>query len=215
MKEKFKLELNGVKVDKTIPTDWQDVSFREFIKLNGSKNRKEALSIFTTIDQETLSLAVVKNMDRMINCLSFLDKEVPLFNLPKKILNYEIRSDLGFEPFGRYSDIKDELDKGKTGLELINQYPLICAVYCHQGKYSFREAEKNVDEFLNAPCTEVLALGNFLLMKLTGLKTTTGKTSPLLNILPKRWRLAFLLWRARLGFMVRFYIWKKKHLSTD
>lgn len=210
MREKFTLELNGVRVEKTIPTDWDDVSFGEFVALNGAK-RLDALAAFTGISKDLLHQAKVKNMDRLINLISFLDKEVPLWKLPKTICDYPIRQDLGFEPFGRYTDIKDEVDKGKTGMDLIKQYPLLCAIYCHPGKYDFKEAEKNTKGFYNAPCTEVLALGNFLLLKLTGLNRPTGRTSLFLRILPKKARLAFLLWRTRLVSTVRFFIWKKKH----
>ncbi len=208
----FELTLNKVKVKRDIPTDWDQVKFKDLLKLQNAKELT-ALSVFTGVYEETLKKAKIQNMDALINALSFIRKEVPLFKLPKKILDYEIRPDLGFEPFGRYTDIKDEIDKGKTGLELLEQYPLICAIYTHQGEYNFKEAEKNLEQFLNAPCTEVLALGNFLLMKLLGLSKPTEKVFPLLRILPKRLRLVLKLWRSRLAFQLRYFFWRKKALT--
>jgi len=207
----FKIELNGVKIERDIPTSWEEVKFKDFLKLDGRP--KKALSIFTGVDEDTIGKAHIKNMDALIHSLSFITKEVPLFKLPKKILTYEVRQDLGFEPFGRYTDLKDEIDKGKTGIELLEQYPLFCAIYCLQGEYEFKKAEANTEQFLNAPCTEVLALGNFLLMKLLGLNKPTETTFLLLRILPKKWRLALKLWRSRLAFQLRYFIWKRKALT--
>lgn len=209
----FNAELNGVKFTKDIPTDWSGVTFRQFLQLKDNKDLT-ALSVFTGLDRDTLKKAKVKNFDDVIRALSFTGFQPDLFKLPKSILNYPVRQDLGFEPFGRYTDIKDIIDKGVEGEELLKQYPLFCAIYTHQGEYSYQEAEKNVEQFYLAPCTEVLALGNFLLMRLAGLRKGTAKTSPYLPTPLKKLRLALLLWRSRLAFTLRYYIWKRKHLST-
>lgn len=211
---KFNAELNGVKFQKEIPTSWDGVTFRQFQQLKDTKDLT-ALSVFTGLDTETLRKAKVKNFDDVIRALSFTGFPPDLFKLPKSILKFGVRQDLGFEPFGRYSDIKDIVDKGIEGDELLKQYPLFCAIYTHLGEYSYQEAEKNVELFYEAPCTEVLALGNFLLMRLVGLKKGTVKTSQYLPTPLKKLRLAFLLWRARLAFTLRYYIWKKKHLSIE
>src|SRR5688572_2991901 len=165
----FNAELNGIKFTKDIPTDWSGVTFRQFQQLKDTKDLT-ALSVFTGLDTETLRKAKVKNFDDVIRALSFTGFPPDLFKLPKSILHFPVRQDLGFEPFGRYTDIKDIVDKGVDGDELMKQYPLFCAIYTFEGEYNYQDAEKNVDLFYEAPCTEVLALGNFLLMRLVGLK---------------------------------------------
>jgi len=204
----FDITLNGVKVSKEIPTKWEEVKFKDFLQLQDNKEIT-AVSIFTGIDVETLKKANIKNLDALLKSLSFLQKPPELFNVPKFIMGYEVKQDLGFEAFGMYTDLKDELDKGFEGIELIKQYPLFCAIYCTR-PYDFKLAESKVDEFNNAPCTEVLALGNFLLMKLVGLRITTAKTSqkPLTPL--KKLRLVLRSWLARLAFQVRYFIWKRK-----
>ncbi len=204
----FDITLNGVKVQKQIPTKWEEVKFKDFIALQDNKEIT-AVSIFTGIDVETLKKANIKNLDDLLACLLFLKKQPDLFNVPKSILGYQLNPDLGFEAFGMYSDLKDELDKGDEGIDLIKKYPLFCAIYCTK-PYDFKVAESKVEEFNEAPCTEVLALGNFLLMRLVGLKITTEKTSQKHLTLLKRLKLALIGFRARLAFRVRFFILKRK-----
>lgn len=209
----FEATLNNVKVTRDIPTDWPQVKYSIFLKL---QDRKElsTLSIFTGFEPEILKQATVKNLDQVIRALSFVKTNPDLFKLPKKILGYEVRQDLGFEPFGRYTDIKELVEKEQSEVELLKQYPLLCATYCMPGVYDFKEAEKLAAQFEEAPCTEVLALGNFLLLRLIGLKSSTEKTSLLTRILPKKVRLAFQLWRARLGFQLRYFIFNLFHRIT-
>lgn len=209
----FNAELNGVKFKKEMPTGWEQVTFRQFLKLKDNKDLT-ALSVFTGLDPETLKKANIKNFDDVIRALSFTNYPPDLLKLPKSILGYPVRQDLGFEPFGRYTDIKDIVTKEQSEGELINQYPLMACIYTMPGEYKFQEAEKNAEQFQEAPCTEVLALGNFLLMRLIGLKNTTGTTSQNQPTLLRKLKLVFLLWRARLAFTLRYYIWKKRHLST-
>lgn len=210
----FKIELNGIKLERDIPTDWDQVTFKTFRQLTDRKELS-VLSVFTGIDPETLKKAKITNIDKLIKALSFVKTNPSFFKLPKKILDFEIRPDLGFEPFGRYTDLKEivETNVDKPD-ELLKQYPLMAAIYCQQGEYDFKQAEQSAELFYNAPCTEVLALGNFLLMRLGALRNSTAKTSLLARIVPKRWRLGFLLLRSRLAFTVRYYILKKRlHLT--
>ena len=205
----FEITLNGVKVTKDIPTKWEDVKFKDFLLLSDNKELN-ALSIFTSIDAETLKKSSITNLNALLNALAFLKTEVPLFKYPKSILGYPVRQDLGFDTFGQYSDLKDELDKGHMGMDLIKQYPLMCAIYTAKQPYDFKEAEKNVDEFMNAPCVEVLAVGNFLLMKLLALNRSTAQNSPSLLTRLKNWKLVLRGWLSRLAFTVRYYILKRK-----
>lgn len=204
----FEITLNGVKILKDIPGKWEEVTFKQYIELT-DKKELTALSIFTGIDAETLKKAQITNLNKLVTVLSFIKAEVPLFNYPKRILTFDLPQDLNFETFGQYSDLKDQLDKGLTGIELIKQYPLFCSIYTTK-PYDYKQAEANAELFMNAPCTDVLAVGFFLLMKLVGLNSTIETTS-LNRLTPlKRWRLVFKGWLSRLAFRVRFFILKRK-----
>lgn len=205
---KFTLTLNGVKVEKDIPTDWPQVKFKDFIQLTDADETK-ALSIFTGIDEPTLKKAKITGLDKLIASISFLKSDVPVMQFPKKILGYDVPYDLGFEQWGQYIDLKTELDKGLKGMDLIKQFPLFCAIYTMK-EYDFKVAESKVEDFNNAPCTEVMAVGNFTLMKLIALKNGTPN-----NYLPegtplRKYRLALKAWWINMVFTVRFYFLKRK-----
>jgi hypothetical protein len=205
----FTITLNGVKVHKSIPTRWEEVPFKDFIKLN-TGSELTALSMLTGVDEALLAKAEVSNLNKVINALSFLKTEISMAKFPKKILSYPVRQDLGFDSFGQYTDIKTEIDKGLSGIDLIRIYPLLAAIYVTH-PYDFKDAEKKVSEIENAPCTEVLAMGNFLLVKLIALNSSTSHASQSQLTLLKRWRLALRGWRARLAFQVRYFIFNLFH----
>lgn len=203
----FTLKLNGVEVKHDIPTGWEQVKFKDFLQLDGKVNK--ALSIFTGIDEPTLKKANIKGLGKLISTLSFLGKDVPLFNFPKKIQGYDVPYDIGFEQWGQYVDLKEELDKGNKGLELLKQYPLFCAIYTMKD-YDFKLAEQRAEEFMNAPCTEVMAVANFMLTKLSVLNQNTLDNSLPEGTPLRKYRLALRLWWTSMVFTVRFYILKKR-----
>lgn len=204
----FTLTLNGVKKQADIPTGWDQVKFKDFLSLDGSVNK--ALSIFTGIDEKTLKKASITGLEKLISTLSFLGTDVPLFNFPKKILNeYDVPYDIGFESWGQYVDLKTELDKGLKGLELLKQYPMFCAIYTMKD-YDFTLAEKRAEHIQNAPCTEVMAVANFMLTKLAALNLTTQNNSLPEGTLLRKFRLALKVWWTSTVFTVRFYILKRK-----
>ena len=204
----YDITLNGVKVQKAIPTKYEEVSFKNFIALEDNKEIT-AVSLFTGIDKETLKKANISNLDSLLKSLSFLQTPPALLNIPDEIAGIKVSKDIGFEAFGMFTDLKDELDKGLEGMELLKQYPLFCAIYCTR-PYDFMVSQSRVEEFENMPCVEVLALGNFLLMKLVALKSITAPTSLKPLTLLRKVKLALISWRARLAFQVRFFIWKRK-----
>lgn len=205
----FTITLNGIKVHKKIPTSWEEVPFKDFIKLN-TGSELTALAMLTGVEEEIIAKAEISNLNKVISALGFLKTEIAMAKFPKSIAGYTVRQDLGFDAFGQYTDIKTEIDKGLTGIELIKIYPLLGAIYI-TSPYDFKEAEKKVSEIENAPCTEVLALGNFLLMKLIALRSSTNHASQSQLTPLKKWRLAFRGWRARLAFRVRSFIFNLFH----
>ena len=209
---KFEIILNGVKVIKEIPVKWEDVSFEDFLKLDGATELKAA-SVFTGISEDDLRKAEIRNLHLLINSLKFLKHAVPLFKLPKKLGGFDVPTDISFSSFGQYVDLKEELDKEKTEIELLKKYPFMCAIYCTQ-PYDFKEAELKVSSIMKLPCTEVLAVGNFLLAKLIVSNSTTGGSLLLPDTPLKKLKLALRLLRSRLAFTVRFFFWKRKHRLT-
>lgn len=202
---KITITLNNIKIEREVPTSWDEVKFHQFIKVMKAKeNFAEVLSVFVDIPAETLEKAKIINIDKLIQVFGFLKTEVPMIK-PKTILGYEVPKDLGFETIGQFQDLKKAASESK-GPE---KFPLMCAIYCTK-PYDWKVAEEKQNEFLNAPATEVLALGNFTLVKLIGLNLSKGINSQNQNTLLKKFRLAFKGWRMRMGFTVRFFLWKRR-----
>lgn len=157
---------------------------------------------------------LLTGLDKLIKALSFLNSDVPLMQFPKKIQGHDVPYDIGFEQWGQYMDLKEHLDKGLKGMDLVKQFPLFCAIYTMK-EYDFKEAEKRALEFEEAPCTEVMAVGNFTLMKLIALRHNTQNSSLAGGTLLKRYRLVLKAWWTNMVFTVRFYILKRKLRLTE
>ncbi len=208
---KIQITLNGVKTSKQIPISWAEVTFRQFIALQECKDDfVKVMSLFTSIEPDIIRKALIDNLDAVILSLGFLQTE-PGQIKPTSILGYELPKDLGFESIAQFEDVKDTLKKAKdmTVLDHMNLYPLYCSIYACK-PYDWIKAEELSNKFFDAPCQEVLGVGNFTLAKLIGLKLSTGQKSQKRSILPKKFRLALTAWRMHLAFTVRSFFWKKR-----
>jgi len=211
---KVTIKLNGVKVEKEIPTGWDQVTFSQFLKLAKCENEAQKISLFTGIDEELLQKAKINNLSSIISCLSFLNTPLTLNNIPKTILGYKMPKNIEIEEVGKYEDLKLESAKIKPDdIESVEVYAMFCAIYACD-PYDFKKAEGLKEYFMQAPCEEVMAIGNFTLMKLIGLSSpglsdSLKPPSPLKNL-----KLVMSVWLNRLAFTVRYYSWKRKlHLT--
>lgn len=221
----FDFTLNGVLITRDVPVRWEEVTFRQLLDLTETDELK-ALSLFTGIEPDVLRKAQISGLDQLLSALSFIHKPAPTNLLTKEIhtkeATYQVPIDIGFESFGQYVDLKQTLDdlekitdKEKKGMETLKIYPLLCSIYAVR-PYDFKVSESKVEEFFNAPCTEVVAVGNFILMKLIALRQTIEVNSQKQGATRiKRWLLALKAWWTNTAFTVRFFIWKKKHRLTE
>jgi hypothetical protein len=208
---KIQIKLNGILVSREIPTSWNQVNFKMFLELQKCKSDfVKVMALFTGIEEKIIREAKIINLDDIILAVGFLKNE-PVNSVPESILSYKIPKDLGYESIAQFEDIKDTLKKSSemTIEQHLDNYPLYCAIYaCNP--YDWKKAEEMKDLFLNAPCQEVLGIGNFTLAKLIGLNFNTGQGFHPLVILLRNFRLALTVWRLRLAFIVRSFTWKKK-----
>lgn len=167
------------------------------------------LSIFTGIEPDILRKAQISNLGQLLQILNFTSIPLDLRKIPDKIQGYEIPKTLDFETIGQYMDIKDIIDRNTDQDKIMEHYPEICSIYATK-PYDYNKAKEKIDEFLDSPCGEVLAVGNFILLKLIALKNTTGKTYQKRLTLLTKLRLVLKSWLIRLAFSARYYIWKKK-----
>jgi len=216
------ITLNGVKVHKEIPDSWDQITYRQFLMI--SKNvwslathTAEIISLFTGIDIEVLKKSKIEGLTTIIKLLLFLD-QVPLnYAIPNKIyVNgywYDIPKDLEFETIAQFEDLKGEAshfsEKPEDKFTNLERWPLIVATYCVH-PYSWQAAEKLAPEVFNSPCQEVLAIGNFTLVKLIESNVNTKQTFPPVVTPTNKLGLALKAWQKNMVSTVRFYIWRKR-----
>lgn len=198
-----------------IPTRWEELKFRHFLKIQECDGDwLKIFSVFTGLTAEELIAATWVNLDDMLVCLSFLYGDMPMA-LPKTILGYTIPQDIGFETVGQYKYIKEDVQEsaGLPVIEQLQRYTLYVATYaCAQkhGEFSWEKTEQMAEEFLDAPAPEVLATANFTLLKLTGLSQPIARDSPKPATPQKKQRRDILALWLYLVSTVQLWRWKKK-----
>lgn len=203
---KTELTLNRVKIVKELPETWDKVSFATFKKLAECGNDMvKKLALFTGVDEVTLRKAEIKNLDLLMDTLAFTNSE-PAYELPKEVLGYRIPDNLEVENIARYADLQKIIDENKENV--LDKYPLIVATYV-VNPYDFMEAEKLASKFEDAPCWEVMAIGNFTLVKSLGSRAITQRLFPQVATRLRKLRRGIRNWLLRLVFTIRYYSWKR------
>lgn len=212
---KITMTLNGVKVEKQIPTSWKDVSFKQFLELSKCHTVTDKLSLFTGIDPATLQKARITNLSNILQILSFTEVTPEVDRLPVEIAGYRIPQNLEIESIGQFEDLKLEAAKIKEDdHNTLEVYALFCAIYATE-PYDYKKATELKDVFLNAPCEEVMAIGNFTLLKLIGLRGLGAQRTLRPTSVLRNWRLAIRGWLSRLAFTARYYSWRRKLRLTE
>lgn len=214
---KITIELNKVKVTKDIPISWEEVTFRQFLDLAEAGNdRAKILSVFTGIEPDTLRKARITNFDKINTLLGFVERnDISIDRIPQKILGYKIPKNLELETIGQFEDLKLQAKSiTDNSKESLAAYTRMCAIYC-VSPYDWSEAERIAPYFMDAPCGEVLAVGNFTLMKLMPLNKSGLKNLLKPNSIRKRLKLAMIAYINRLAFTIRYYTWKRKLRLTE
>lgn len=218
---KVKITTNSLTIDREIPTSWEEVTFKQFLAIADCKNEKEIFAALTGVDAETLAKAKIKGLDKIIALLSFLSHKPQITYLPTKVLGYSIPQNLEFEEVQIYEDLKSEMrevdkitkDETSKENEVLLRYTLYCAMFtCSQvyGEYDYEKATLIAPQFMNAPAVEVLAVGNFTLVKFIGLKRGINPLLPERLTLWKKSKLVLISKLKSMAFTVRYYILKRK-----
>lgn len=200
-----------------IPSNWDDVKFAHFLAFYGVKDFADQLSIFTGLKPETLRNGKIANLEGLIERMGFLNKPMPSI-MPKSILGYLVPKDLNFESICRYEDAKDIVNKiqpqdGKQPTkEQIAMYADLVAIYAMPNYEDAKpeERESFAKKVMDAPCAEVMAIGNFTQLKLIELKAKELGIYRKEAILMRRFKLVLTAWRASLVFWARSFSWRKK-----
>lgn len=199
-------------INKSIPTRWAEVNFKNYLKLMKCGNDPvKILSVMLDIDEGTLKKAKIKNLEQVIRVLSFVSQEPMNLTLPKSIAGYPLPDDLNFEVMAKFADVQTVVGSfKKDNVDDLTKFAELCAIVAYPGEYAYKEAEKLIPKMMEAPCEEVLAVGNFTLAKLLSLRLNTEPPSPPVNTPMRRFKLAWTAWRSNLAFTIRYALWKRK-----
>jgi hypothetical protein len=216
---KFNIETNGgqstpfskVTIAKEIPESWDKVSFRKFHEITKCGNDvNSTISILTEVPRDILLKAKIKGFDVLLSCLAFTRKPVDQL-MPSSLLDLPVPKRLEDEAAGRFGDLQEIIKKfvKDDSAGNLSHYPLIVATYITPSPYNFNEAEALAEKLWEAPCGEVLATGNFILMRLSASKDGMLNSSHLEGTLKNRLRRATINWLTRLAFSIRYGTWKR------
>ena len=206
----FNITLNGTKITRDIPESWDKVTFRQCLDLIKCKEDiTKIVSVLTGIDEATLKSAQIHNLSALLAAIQFLQRDMT-YVMPDKIAGYVLPKDLEGESIAQYSDIQEIVKNfdAEDNLKNVEKYPLIVATYCVT-PYDFKKAEIIAGELFNAPCTEVMAVGNFTLARLLASKLNIPNPFPLVGTRPSRLRRAMIAFRNRLDFTIRYFSWRR------
>lgn len=202
---KFNIKINGIAVSREIPNAWHLVTFRQFLKLaECGDDMSKVIGVFTGLDPELLRKADIKNYDVLMSCISFMKSEMNMI-IPSACLGMKVPSDIESEAIARYADVQSIVQQFKEGESNIVHYPLIAATYITPSPYDFKQAEQLAERLLDAPCAEVMAIGNFTLRKLIASRNGTLNSSHLEGTLRNRLKRGIVLWLNRLAFSIRYH----------
>jgi hypothetical protein len=212
---KVKITLNNMTFEREIPTRWSEVTFAQFLKIEDAKSPTQILAAIAGVSEDDLKRAKVKGLDKLIALLKFFETKMDLSRIPQTVLGYRIPQNLEIESIRIYELLKAEVEemKSKPEKEMLHSYTTFLGLYCCEqvyGEFNEEKATQLAQQFYNAPVEEVLAVGNFTLLKLTGLKIGINPSFQNPSTPLKRLKLAFSVWVSRMVSTVRWYIWKRK-----
>ena len=198
-----------------IPGKWDDVTFAQFLAMDGCKDTTDYLALFLKVERETLMKARIINLEEAILALKFLSQPMPNY-LPDSIMGFIIPKNLKLETVCQYEDVKDIVSKippeGKLKAKDLTLYLDLCAVYAMPGYVDATQEQRDefAKRFLNAPCWEVMAVGNFTWLKLIESTMKSVHKSPKVITVLNRFRLVMKVYRARMAFFIHSFSWKRK-----
>ena len=207
------ITLNGVKVKRNIPTNWDQITFRNLVDLKtiGADNIG-VISYFTNIDKDTLKKAKVINFEIVLSSLSFLFKDPDTVQPPSYILGCRVPQSLDDLSIEQFENFKEALAKteGKTEDDKLRLFPKLLAIVV-MPEYDWKKVDDFSERFWDAPCLEVVAIVSFFLKRLNALTLGSKTTSPQGVTVLRKLMLVIQSWLINLAFSLRWYSWKHKH----
>jgi hypothetical protein len=206
-------KINGSKYQ--IPTDWNDVSFKQYVRLLILPDTLlHKIHLFTGIDIDLLQKAKFNNLEKINLALSFINLQPKLDGKPSAMVGpYYLPKDPTVESLGQFEDLRalvlripKELKTVEDHLKLADLYLEACAIYCQKvrdGEYDSGKVPKMKEQLENYSCTEIINTGSFFLFKPLNISINTTNHSQNLTQRMKKLLQDFPGYQKSLDFLLR------------
>lgn len=201
-------KINGE--SKQIPTCWEDLTFNQYLDIFNLKDDSlQLVSIVAGLDYEYLKKAVIINVDKLYEAISFINT-APQFPGsvdicgPYKIPNNSKGAfDIRFESLAQFEDMRQIMRKVPNDIKAHTAaYADYVAIYLQKirdGEYDNFKAEMMVEEIKTYPAYQVITLGSFFFLMLRNFFSGSTKGSQNTTQAPKKSKLALINSQKRSG----------------
>lgn len=182
----------------TIPTSWEEVTFKQYIELLDLKDDSiQLIAIFTGLEYDYLKNAVIIGLDDILTAVRFVNTE-PVFpgftptcgpyTIP---INEKGAFNIQHESLGQFEDMRQVMKQvsGKDISTHTKAYVKYVAIYLQKirdGQYNPLKAVDMEEEIIYYPAYEVCSLGAFFFLKLWSFSSGTKSNSPTTSPRPKK-----------------------------
>lgn len=199
------IKLNGKSV--AYPRAWEALKFKTYIKLLDKPTKIEQIKVIINDLGVTTAGSKIEGLGVVIKASSFLNKPPLVAEKPNRIGKYDIPPMINEETFDQYDQVVKIINtvKEQSIIQQTESLAYISAVYAQGFKNEFNAEKANelALEFMELPCTEVLAAGAFFQARFLSMESGLSMTYLQRNILWKKKRPVLDRLRRRLGLMLR------------
>lgn len=167
-------KINGTRFK--IPTDWQDVTYAQYVALIEPGSLPDHIALFTGIKKEILLSAELRNVESISLALAFLTTPPKFHDKPTMLVGpYTLPEDITINSLGQFEDLRGLLNKIPKDLatkegqfKIADLYLEACAIYCQKiiyGEYDYTKVSEVKEELKRYSCMEVISTGAFFLFK--------------------------------------------------
>ena len=201
-------KINNVRYQ--IPTQWSDVTMRQYVGLlNVPNGLQHQISFFTGIPVEVLMKVELHNLEKIAIALSFLTTAPKFEPGPSPTLaGQKIPTDITIKSLGKLEYLKGLMSRIPKDLTdsyaaLADLYTEACAVYL-MNDFDPELMPETKATVYTYPCTEVMRTGAFFLFKPLNLMRNTATRSPSITQRLRRWSQGLPGYRRILVFLLSF-----------
>lgn len=226
MRVPFNLKYDKEEHKGTIPQEWSDVPFSDYVeycKCVGKEGIERIYEIFTRIPAEVWKkphdASLFANIDKV---LAFTSVQ-PTTSLPTHLETskgiYDIDDDFMNLPLSKYRDMIEIINSINTkeeyeDWEQIAIIPKVISVLACKEYKSIKDIEETAKEIEGMPTDEVMAIGGFFLSKLQRLKIGIEKEPLSVRYLVNKFKLVTSKFLAILVICIHFIIYPKEILRS-